>query len=297
MRELFSLKAVFFSFAISLALFSCSNLQGENQGADDLIGQGQGAQSSSAAITRTIGGSLVMSGLFPRGFGSKPSAVSKTLFPEADSVDSSALDYFVTASHAGLSDISGTVMAGSGGVLAYSITLPFSSASDSWNLTVTGKDGAGKTYLSSDAVAVKASDSEKDISISYAKDPSGDPGSISISVPVSAASGIASAVVTFGTDAAQTVNVAGGSLSFSKSGVAPGVYSVKILFYSEASGGGEVLYAISETANIYSNLATSVPYGSAEYIESGSAFASISAAMVSAMQSVAEGGIWLGGTG
>lgn len=65
-----------------------------------------------------------MSGLFPRGFGSKPSAVSKTLFPEADSVDSSALDYFVTASHAGLSDIDGTVTAGSGGVLAYSITLP-----------------------------------------------------------------------------------------------------------------------------------------------------------------------------
>lgn len=238
-----------------------------------------------------------MSGLFPRGFGSKPSAVSKTLFPEADSVDSSALDYFVTASHAGLSDIDGTVTAGSGGVLTYSITLPFSSDSDSWNLTVTGKDGAGKTYLSSDAVAVKASDSEKDISISYAKDPSGDPGSISISVPIAAASGIASAVVAFGTDAAQTVNVSGGSLSFSKSGVAPGVYSVKILFYSEASGGGEVLYAISETANIYSNLATSVPYGSAEYIESGSAFASISAAMVSAMQSVAEGGIWLGGTG
>lgn len=297
MRELFSLKAVFFSFAISLALFSCSNLQGGNQGADGLVGQGQGAQSPSAAITRTIGGSLVMSGLFPRGFGSKPSAVSKTLFPASDSVDSSALDYFITASHAGLSDIGGTVTAGSGGALAYSITLPFSSASDSWNLTVTGKDGSGKTFLSSDAVAVKASDSEKDISLSYAKDPSGDPGSISISVPVSAASGIASAVVAFGSDEPQTVNVAGGSLSFSKSGVAPGVYSVKILFYSEASGGGEVLYAISETANIYSNLATSVPYGSAEYIESGSAFASISAAMVSAMQNVAEGGIWLGGTG
>lgn len=297
MRELFSLKAVFFSCAISLALFSCSNLQDGTQGAGGLVGQGQGAQSSSAAITRTIGGSLVMTGLFPRGFGSKPSAVSKTLFPEADSVDSSALDYFVTASHAGLSDISGTVTAGAGGALAYSITLPFSSASDSWNLTVTGKDGAGKTFLSSDAVAIKASDSEKDISLSYAKDPSGDPGSISLSVPVSAASGIASAVVTFGTDAAQTVNVSGGSLSFSKSGVAPGVYSVKILFYSEASGGGEVLYAISETANIYSNLTTSVPYGQAEYIESGSAFASISAAMVSAMQNVAEGGIWLGGTG
>lgn len=119
MRELFSLKAVFFSFAISLALFSCSNLQDGTQGAGGLVGQGQGAQSSSAAITRTIGGSLVMSGLFPRGFGSKPSAVSKTLFPEADSVDSSALDYFVTASHAGLSDISGTVTAGSGGVLTY----------------------------------------------------------------------------------------------------------------------------------------------------------------------------------
>ncbi|MBQ3836473.1 MAG: hypothetical protein II814_05015, partial [Treponema sp.] len=297
MRELCSLKTVFFSCAISLALFSCSNLQDGNQGAGGLVVQGQGAQSSSAAITRTIGGSLVMSGLFPSGFGSKPSAVSKTLFPASDSVDSSALDYFVTASHAGLSDIDGTVTAGSGGVLTYSITLPFSSASDSWNLTVTGKDGAGKIFLSSDAVAVKASDAEKDISLSYAKDPSGDPGSISLSVPVSAASGIASAVVTFGTDAAQTVNVEGGNLSFSKSGVAPGVYSVKILFYSEASGGGEVLYAISETANIYSNLTTSVPYGSAEYIESGSAFASISAAMVSAMQNVAEGGIWLGGTG
>jgi len=297
MRELFSLKTVFFSCAISLALFSCSNLQDGTQGAGGLVGQGQGAQSSSAAITRTIGGSLVMSGLFPRGFGSKPSAVSKTLFPAADSVDSSALDYFVTASHAGLSDISGTVTAGSGGALAYSITLPFSSDSDSWNLTVTGKDGAGKTFLSSDSVAVKASDSEKDISLSYAKDPGGEPGSISISVPIAAASGIASAVVTFGTDAAQTVNVSGGSLSFSKSGVAPGVYSVKILFYSESSGGGEVLYAISETANIYSNLTTSVPYGNAEYIDSGSAFASISAAMVSAMQNVAEGGIWLGGTG
>lgn len=296
MMELFSLKTVFFSCAISLALFSCSNLQDGTQGAGGLVGQGQGAQSSSAAITRTIGGSLVMSGLFPRGFGSKPSAVSKTLFPAADSVDSSALDYFVTASHAGLSDIAGTVTE-DGGVLTYSITLPFSSDSDSWSLAVTGKDGAGKIFLSSQAVAIKASDAEKDIALSYASDPSGDTGAVSFDFPVASDSGIQSAAVTFGADAAQTVGVYGGKVSFSKSGVAPGSYAIKIVFFGGTSASGDVLYAINEVANVYSNLTTSVPFGNAEYITSGSAFKTISKAMVSAMQSVEEGGIWLGGTG
>ena len=295
MRGLFSLKTVFFSCAISLALFSCSNLQDGTQGAGGLVGQGQGAQSSSAAITRTIGGSLVMSGLFPRGFGSKPSAVSKTLFPASDSVDSSALDYFVTASHAGLSDISGTVTE-DGGVLAYSITLPFSSDSDSWNLTVTGKDGAGKTFLSSDAVAVKASDAEKDIALSYAQDPSGDTGSVDFEIPISA-SGVHSVSLAFGTDPVQTLNDWGEAIVFRKSGVAPGAYAIKILFYSETGASGDVLYVISETVNVYSNLTTSVPYGHAEYITSGSGFKQITQGMIDAMQSVSESGIWLGGSG
>ncbi len=236
-----------------------------------------------------------MSGLFPRGFGSKPSAVSKTLFPASDSVDSSALDYFVTASHAGLSDISGTVTE-DGGVLAYSITLPFSSDSDSWNLAVTGKDGAGKTFLSSDAVAVKASDSEKDISLSYAKDPSGDTGSVDFEIPISA-SGVHSVSLAFGTDPVQTLNDWGEAIVFRKSGVAPGAYAIKILFYSETGAGGDVLYVISETVNVYSNLTTSVPYGHAEYITSGSGFKQITQGMIDAMQSVSESGIWLGGSG
>ncbi len=236
-----------------------------------------------------------MSGLFPRGFGSKPSAVSKTLFPASDSVDSSALDYFVTASHAGLSDISGTVTE-DGGVLAYSITLPFSSDSDSWNLTVTGKDGAGKTFLSSDAVAVKASDAEKDIALSYAQDPSGDTGSVDFEIPISA-SGVHSVSLAFGTDPVQTLNDWGEAIVFRKSGVAPGAYAIKILFYSETGASGDVLYVISETVNVYSNLTTSVPYGHAEYITSGSGFKQITQGMIDAMQSVSESGIWLGGSG
>ena len=309
----FSLKTAVFSCAILLALFSCSNFGGDSvQDAAGFPAQGGshgGTSQGGGLFYKTISGSVALSGIFPRGFGGNTVAaqkaadgtdgadcVPKTIFPAADSVDSSALEYFVTASHAGLSDIAGTVTE-DGGVLTYSITLPFSSATDSWSVAVTGKDGDGKILLSSQAVAVKASDAEKDIALSYASDPSGDTGAVSFDFPVASDSGIQSAVVTFGADAAETVGVYGGKVSFSKSGVAPGSYAIKIVFYSGTSASGDVLYAINETANVYSNLTTSVPFGNAEYITSGSGFKSISKAMVSAMQSVVEGGIWLGGTG
>ena len=250
----FSLKAAVFSCAILLALFSCSNFGGGvASGASELSGQDVtrgGTGQSAGLFYKTIGGSVALSGIYPRGFGSKPSAVSKTLFPASDSVDSSALDYFVTASHAGLTDIAGTVTE-DGDNLTYSITLPFSSATDTWSVAVTGKGGDGKILLSSQAVAVKASDAEKDIALSYAQDPSGDTGAVSFEFPIAADSGIQSAKVTFGEDAAQTVGVYGGKVSFSKSGVAPGSYAVKIVFYSGTSASGDVLYAINETANVY----------------------------------------------
>ena len=309
----FSLKTAVFSCAILLALFSCSNFGGDSvQDAAGFPAQGGshgGTSQGGGLFYKTISGSVALSGIFPRGFGGNTVAaqkaadgtdgadcVPKTIFPAADSVDSSALEYFVTASHAGLSDIAGTVTE-DGGVLTYSITLPFSSATDSWSVAVTGKDGDGKILLSSQAVAVKASDAEKDIALSYAQDPSGDTGTVSFDFPVASDSGIQSAVVTFGADAAPTVGVYGGKVSFSKSGVAPGSYAIKIVFFGGTSASGDVLYAINEVANVYSNLTTSVPFGNAEYITSGSAFKTISKGMVSAMQSVEEGGIWLGGTG
>lgn len=318
----FSLKAAVFSCAILLALFSCSNFGGGvASGASEIPGQDVtrgGTGQSAGLFYKTISGSVELSGIYPRGFGQKMSSsssnmtgggvqqdadgtngedgVSKTIFPASDSVDTSALEYSVTASHAGMADVAGTVTE-DGDDLTYSITLPFSSATDTWSVAVTGKDGDGKILLSSQAVAVKASDAEKDIALSYAQDPSGGTGAVSFEFPIAADSGIQSAKVTFGAVPAQTVGVSGGKVSFSKSGVAPGSYAVKIVFYSGTSASGDVLYAINETANVYSNLTTSVPYGSAEYITSGSGFKSISKDMVSALQSVSESGIWLGGTG
>ncbi len=310
-------KAVFFSCAILLALFSCSNFGAD--GAQEAAGlpaqdaaQGgtqEGTGQAAGLFYKTISGGVELSGIYPDGFGGKKSAakqdadgtdgadcVSKTIFPASDSVDTSALDYFVTASHTGLSDIAGTVTAGAGGVFTYSITLPFSSATDAWNVTVTGKNASGKILLSSGAVAVKASDAEKDVVLSYAQDPDGDTGSVDFEIPISA-SGVHSVSLAFGTDPVQTLNDLGEAIVFRKSGVAPGAYAIKILFYSETGAGGDVLYVISETVNVYSNLTTSVPYGHAEYITSGSGFKQITQGMIDAMQSVGESGIWLGGTG
>ncbi|MEE3412073.1 MAG: SUMF1/EgtB/PvdO family nonheme iron enzyme, partial [Treponema sp.] len=74
-----------------------------------------------------------------------------------------------------------------------------------------------------------------------------------------------------------------------------GAYNVKIVFYDDSDN---ALYAITEVANVYSNLSSSVPYGSADYINSsGSGFASISSSLIAAAKSVSDGGIWLGGTG
>lgn len=306
-------------------LASCSNLQDgagtQSSGASG--GQagagGSGGTAGGAWAVQTVGGTIGASGIFPEGFfgesdGGESNAgdtaegadgISKTLLPPSSIIGTTVgITYTVTAKHAGQDDIEATV-AQSGGSGSYQVDLPFSSDSDVWTLYVYGKNAAmPETILLGAVDTIAYGESSKDFSVTYISDPaiSAATGSISLAIPIDDASGIKSAVISCGlvgeTPTNYTVNVSDGKITNDVSGLTPGAYNVKIVFYNATNGGGDALYAIKDIANVYANWASSMPYGNADYIASGgSGFATISSEMVVDQKSVLENGIWLGGSG
>lgn len=328
----FSLAAgVALAFALALGFASCDNLDGAggNQfaGPDAGVGSVPLAGGTDQAVSRfegawavqTVGGTIGASGIFPEGFfgesdGGESNAgdtaagadgISKTLLPPSSLIGTTVgITYTVTAKHAGQDDIEATV-AQSGGSVSYQVDLPFSSDSDAWTLYVYGRQSSSPNTILLGAVdTIAYGESSKDFSVTYISDPaiSAATGSISLAIPIDDASGIKSAVISCGlvgeTPTNYTVNVSDGKITKGVSGLTPGAYNVKIVFYNATNGGGDALYAIKDIANVYANWASSMPYGSADYIASGgSGFATISSEMVVDQQSVLENGIWLGGSG
>ena len=320
------MKFKFFSLAagVALLLASCSNLQDgagtQSSGASG--GQagagGSGGIAGVAWAVQTVGGTIGASGIFPEGFfggsggESDPGdttagadGISKTLLPPSSLIGTTVgITYTVTAKHAGQEDIEATVTQ-SGSSVSYSVTLPFSSSTDEWTLYVYGRQSSSPNTILLGAVgAIAYGESSKDFTVTYVSDPaiSDAKGSVSLAIPIDSASGIKSAVISCGlvdgSPTNYTVNVSDGKITKDVSGLTPGAYNVKIVFYDDINGGGNALYAINEVANVYANWAASMPYGNADYIASGgSGFATISSEMVAAAKSVSDGGIWVGGTG
>jgi len=312
----------FFSLAAGAALLlaSCSNLQdGAGTQSSGASGGQAGAGGSGGTQTgvwavQTVGGTIGASGIFPEGFFGESNAgdtaagadgISKTLLPPSSLIGTTVgIKYTVTAKHAGQDNIEATV-AQSGSSVSYSVTLPFSSESDEWTLYVYGKNAAmPETILLGAVDTIAYGESAKDFSVTYISDPaiSAATGSISLAIPIDDASGIKSAVVycgpVDGSPTNYTVNVSDGKITKDVSGLTPGAYNVKIVFYNATNGSGDALYAIKDIANVYANWASSMPYGNADYIASGgSGFATISSEMVADQKSVLESGIWLGGSG
>ena len=298
---------------------------GTEGGATETGGQTGGAAANGAWMVQTVSGSIGASGIFPEGFfgesnaddagadlaaggngsaGNGADGVSKTLLPPASLIGTTVgIKYTVTAKHAGQDDIEATV-AQSGSSGSYSVTLPFSSASDEWTLYVYGKNAAmPETILLGAVDTIAYGESSKDFSVTYISDPaiSAATGSISLAIPIDPESGIKSAVISCGpvggsSAAEHTVNVESDKITTDFSDLDLGAYEVRIVFFDADDGGGNALYAINEVANVYANWAASMPYGNAEYISS-SGFKTISSEMVAAAKSVSDGGIWLGGTG
>ncbi len=309
--KIFSLAA---GVALALAFASCENFNGANE---QFAGPGAGVVSvplaggTDQAVSRfegawavqTVSGKVASRGIFPEGFfGSANVAgdaadASKTILPLPSSVGT-GITYTVTAKHAGMDDIEAEVTPQSGGTGTYNITLPFSSSTDEWTIVVCGKNSSDIILLGAvDTIAY--GQSAKNFSVSYVSDStiSTAKGSISITIPVD--SQIKRAVISCGPVGGSPnyylENVNTGKISKEILGLAPGAYNVKIVFYDDSDN---ALYAITEVANVYSNLSSSVPYGSADYINSsGSGFASISSSLIAAAKSVSDGGIWLGGNG
>ncbi len=307
-------------------LASCSNLQ-DGAGAQSSGASGgqagagdSGGTAGGAWAVQTVGGTIGASGIFPEGFfgdadGGESSAgdtaagadgISKTLLPPSSIIGTTVgIKYTVTAKHAGQDNIEATV-AQSGSSVSYSVTLPFSSESDEWTLYVYGRQSSSPTTILLGAVdTIAYGESAKDFSVTYISDPaiSAATGSVSLAIPIDSASGIKSAVVYCGPvggslPGGKVVNVSDGKITKDVSGLTPGAYNVKIVFYNATNGSGDALYAIKDIANVYANWASSMPYGNADYIASGgSGFATISSEMVADQKSVLENGIWLGGSG
>lgn len=310
----FKIFSVAAGVALALAFASCENFNGANE---QFAGPGAGVVSvplaggTDQAVSRfegawavqTVSGKVASRGIFPEGFfgsanvaGDAADGVSKTILPLPSSVGT-GITYTVTAKHADMDDIEAEVTQ-SGGTVTYNITLPFSSSTDEWTIVVCGKNSSDIILLGAvDTIAY--GQSAKNFSVSYVSDStiSTAKGSISITIPVD--SQIKSAVISCGPVGGSPnhylASVNTGKISKEILDLAPGAYNVKIVFYDDSDN---ALYAITEVANVYSNLSSSVPYGRADYINSsGSGFASISSSLIAAAKSVSDGGIWLGGTG
>lgn len=293
---------------------------GTQGGATETGGQTGGAAANGAWMVQTVSGSIGASGIFPEGFFDAPNAddaidgsagngadgVSKTILPPASLIGTTVgIKYTVTAKHEGMDDIEAEVMQTASSV-KYEVSLPFSSPTDEWTLVVYGRSSAQPITILLGAVdTIAYGQSAKNFSVTYVSDSaiSDAKGSVSLGIPIDDESGIKSAVISCGpvggsSAAEYTVNVESDKIATDFSDLDPGVYNVKIVFYDADDGAGNALYAINEVANVYANWAASMPYGKAEYINSGgSGFAAISSDMVAAAKSVSDGGIWLGGTG
>lgn len=300
----FSLAALF-----AAALVSCNNLQDSSGGTSQTNPQ-PAAQQSKWAGVQTLSGTIEkQKGIFPAEFCSANEiaassagaldGVSKSIFPEAfsDFVLSNSLHYYITAKvHEGTETVDTGTVESDGS--AYSIELPYASGGTDWDVTICAQKDSKTVLKKTETIRADANTLDPTpFQLEYSTDSTDGTGSIDLTVTCDPSSGVACAVATREGSSAvnkQTPNATTGKMTFTFSGLAPGSYKVSIIFYSDTAA-TQAVYAIQEAANVYANLSTSALVGSAPYIASGKI--NVTSECISALGSVADGGIWLGGTG
>lgn len=293
---------VFSLAALALGLASCDNL-GTDDGPSSLAVVHNVTAAEDILETRDFGGRVEFQGVLPQEFfddGSSQQNGGRTLFPTTPT----SLTYSVSAAQVGgTKTVTGTATSSS-----FSISIPFTSTTEKWNITVSAKSSSKVVLQAVKQVSYSTTGSSISMPLNYYSGSSSETGGISLTIPISTtgttASGISSAKVTYsksgGTASTVNATLSGTNVTWSQTGLAPGLYNVKVVFYSGTSGAGNIVYVINETAMVYSNLTTSVPYGHADYINSssGSGFATITKTVVNKQNSVSSGGkVYVGGSG
>lgn len=291
----------FFSLAaLALGLASCDNL-GTDDGPSSLAIVHNVTAAEDILETREFNGRVGFQGVLPQEFfndGSSQENGGRTLFPSTPT----SLTYSVSAAQVG-----GTkTVTGAATSSSFSISIPFTSTTEKWNITLSAKSSSKVVLQAVKQVSYSTTGSSLSMPLDYYSGASTETGGISLTIPISTGtggSGINSAKVTYnksgGTASTESATLSGTNVTWSKTSLAPGLYTVKIVFYSGTSGAGNIVYVINETAMVYSNLTTSVPYGHADYIAStGSGFATITDTVVKKQNNVVDSGkVYVGGTG
>ncbi|MBR5095816.1 MAG: hypothetical protein IK094_01770 [Treponema sp.] len=305
---------------LTAALVSCDNFQGDAQNAalvqtgavDSEFGAGASPAGGSTVWVgkQTLNGTVQKQGIFPAEFCSANEIaassadalddVSKTILPEAPLATS--LKYYITAKvHEGTETVDTGTVESDGS--AYSIELPFAAGGTYWDVTIYAQKQIytnWKTVLTKTETIFVDSTSlaPTPFQLEYSNDSTDGTGSIELTVTCPSGSGVACAVATSesspGVPNKQTPNATTGKMSFTFS-ASPGSYKVTIIFYSDTAATNPI-YAVVENAMVYANLASKVvasPH--APYVSDGAIV--VTQDCISAMQSVADSGIWLGGYG
>lgn len=261
----------FFSLAaLALGLASCDNL-GTDDGPSSLAVVHNVTAAADILETREFKGRVGFQGVLPQEFfndGSSQENGGRTLFPSTPT----SLTYSVSAAQVGgTKTVTGTATSSS-----FSISIPFTTTTEKWDITLSAKSSSKVVLQAVKQVSYSTTGSSLSMPLDYYSGVSTETGGISLTIPISTtgttASGISSAKVTYnksgGTASTESATLSGTNVTWSKTSLAPGLYTVKIVFYSGTSGAGNIVYVINETAMVYSNLTTSVPYGHADYIAS-----------------------------
>lgn len=292
---------VFSLAALALGLASCDNL-GTDDGPSSLAVVHNVTAAADILETREFNGRVGFQGVLPQEFFNDDSSQEnggRTLFPSTPT----SLTYSVSAAQVG-----GTkTVTGAATSSSFSISIPFTTTTEKWDITLSAKSSSKVVLQAVKQVSYSTTGSSLSMPLDYYSGTSTETGGISLTIPISTtgttASGISSAKVTYsksgGTASTESATLSGTNVTWSKTSLAPGLYTVKVEFYSGTGATGNIVYVINETAMVYSNLTTSVPYGHADYIaSSGSGFTTITSAVVNKQNSVlASGKVYVGGSG
>ena len=292
---------VFSLAALALGLASCDNL-GTDDGPSSLAVVHNVTAAADILETREFKGRVGFQGVLPQEFFNDDSSQEnggRTLFPSTPT----SLTYSVSAAQVG-----GTkTVTGAATSSSFSISIPFTTTTEKWDITLSAKSSSKVVLQAVKQVSYSTTGSSLSMPLDYYSGTSTETGGISLTIPISTtgttASGISSAKVTYsksgGTASTESATLSGTNVTWSKTSLAPGLYTVKVEFYSGTGATGNIVYVINETAMVYSNLTTSVPYGHADYIaSSGSGFTTITSAVVNKQNSVlASGKVYVGGSG
>ena len=284
--------AAFFVAAAAFAIFSCSNLQDGAQN-NDASSSGASLQASDEikwAGVQTLSGDIIVEGIVPEEFDGQQNAPQngKSIFPTAPTT---GLTYTVSAKatyHGETKTVTGTVTGAT-----YSIDLPYETGGTTWTVTVSAMS-SGKVVLkkTQDVDINSRASATTPFQLEYSSSSEDGTGIVHFNISWEPSDIDELALYWNGSSVPETLSPTTTTFTYDKSDVAPGSYDIKILFYKT----GAVVYAIVEKVNVYANMTSNKFFGSAPHITSSGKI-NVTDTCISAMNSVSEGGIWVGGYG